>query len=702
MEEAVTQRPRDKRRIDPAGSPNVGRGRVSGKGQGRDLVKRRAIKLFALALVGASWAVGSVPAAAGAAGCPNEALRTGFAAALPECRAYEMVSPPDKANSDVEPRTTIPIRGVVGAEESYAFASVNGLPGSENGGLNIGNVARRGADGWATFLVMPPELNQGTAVPGLPLLLSRNLNQAIVPSRVPLTADSRPGNNLYLRTISPPSLQLITSMPGPVTTNNWLPSQFVGASNDFSRVFFQSGTKLTPDSPELSGLSRSLYEWNGSTLTNIGIPPGQTEPSSTGVVARAVSSDGGRVAFEAAGQVDLRAQGTTIEVSKPAAGVVEPGSGTAEYAGGSTDMSSVFFLSKRNLTADAFTGESSSGQKNLAPNLYRYDVETGGLVDLTVDRADERGANVMGVGANVLVSPAGDVAFFVAGGVLAPGGTVGAANVYRWSAAAGIEFVAQISPTDPWASGFGRHEETMDDVGDAVAFSSIGAPTKETPVGVKEIYHWSTSEGLTCVSCVSGASLKGAELWTKETRLNGGIGAHPMTADGTKVFFSTADRLVPQDTNGKMDAYEWVGGTVHLISTGSGEYDTEFVDATPSGSDVFIETRDRLLGVDRDENTDVYDARVGGGFPEPALSVPCEAEACRPPLEAAPPAPQVGSRSFDGPANSKPTHQKKKQKKHKHHKRRAKHHKKKAKACKAKAKRCPRASHHGSTTGKRG
>jgi len=664
-------------------------------------VKRRAIKLFALAMLGASWAVSAVPATAGAAGCPNEIFRNGLSGQLPECRAYEMVSPPEKWNSDVEPRGNFVFRGVSGVEGGYAFASVNGLPGSENGGLGNGNVAERGPDGWTGSPLMPPETNHGTLLTSPPLLISRDLNQAIVPSRVPLTAGAQPGDNLYLRTVSPPSLRLITPI-APGTTNSLESRFFLGASNDFSRVFFQSSAKLTPDSVDREGLNRyNLYEWNGSSLTNIGILPGETQPISNGIVGSLtpwrhfVSPDGQRVVFTSEG-VYLRDHGTPIEVSKPAPGAGSMSSNEPIFVGASTDISSVYFLSASNLTADAFTGELPSGQQNLAANLYRYDVETGELTDLTVDRADERGAAVM----NAIVAPDGEAAFFVAGGVLAPGGTLGASNLYRWSSGNGIEFVAKVGSADALTILYTDPEATSDDTGDAVAFVSTAAPTGEAPVGVKEIYHWSTSEGLTCVSCAPGGLPIGAEI--PPPSFNGGAGPHPMSADGSKVFFSTTAQLVPQDTNGKMDAYEWAHGEVHLISSGTGEYGAEFLDANPSARDVFFVTRDRLVGADRDENTDVYDAREDGGFPEPPLSIPCEAEACRPPLEAAPPAPQVGSRSFNGPANSKPTHQKKKHKKHKHHKRRAKHHKKKAKACKAKTKRCPRASHHRGTTGKRG
>ena len=42
-----------------------------------------------------------MPAAAAADSCPNAEFRAGYSARLPDCRAWEMVSPVDKANNDV-------------------------------------------------------------------------------------------------------------------------------------------------------------------------------------------------------------------------------------------------------------------------------------------------------------------------------------------------------------------------------------------------------------------------------------------------------------------------------------------------------------------------------------------------------------------------------------------------------------------------
>jgi DNA-binding beta-propeller fold protein YncE len=604
---------------------------------------------------------------------------------LPDGRAYEIATPLEKGHNDVEPRAGtgggVEARGVAGNdEEGMAYFTLNGLPGSEVGTLEIGNVAKRGGNGWTSSVASGPELNQTTLALGAPAMIANDMNKALVFSKVPLAPGALPGTNLYIHTLSPSSYQLVTRQgyggfsPGPV-----------GASNDFSRVFFSSSSSLTPEAPPGES-SNKLYEWDGSALHYVPFLPGKTTPfegnlSTYGPELRPVSEDGSSVIFgaeEGSSQLQIyrRAGGRTVEVSAPNPGVVDPaGPQAATFVGAAADGSSVFFTSIGKLTDDANTGEGSGGEE-LAPNLYRYDVASGRLTDLTVDTtADERGAAV----GKVVVAGSGNAAYFVAEGVLAAGGEVNQPNLYRWSQGGGVEFIAILSPSDGIAGGFER-EAATNASGNAFAFvSTAGLAGRTGAAGIPEIYRYATGEGLACVSCGLGVMKEGAKMPLPSVAIGSG-GGKPLSADGRKVFFTTADGLIPQDTNGKTDAYEWEGGVDSLLSTGTGNSNSYFVDASPSGKDVFISTRDRLVKADTDENIDVYDVREGGGFAEPPGEPgPCEAEACRPPLGAAPASPQLGSQSFTGPANKKHKHHKKKHhKKHKgkHHKGKAKHGKK--------------------------
>jgi hypothetical protein len=105
-----------------------------------------------------------------------------------------------------------------------------------------------------------------------------------------------------------------------------------------------------------------------------------------------------------------------------------------------------------------------------------------------------------------------------------------------------------------------------------------------------------------------------------------------MSSDGRYVFFTTSQSLLPQDTNGLPDVYEYDvdTGELKLISSGTGESGSWFEDASANGSDVFFLTAQKLTGWDTDTLTDLYDARIGGGYPEPpALPVPCDGDACQ-------------------------------------------------------------------------
>jgi hypothetical protein len=162
-------------------------------------------------------------------------------------------------------------------------------------------------------------------------------------------------------------------------------------------------------------------------------------------------------------------------------------------------------------------------------------------------------------------------------------------------------------------------------------------------------------------------------------------------SDGGRLFFDSADALVPQDVNGVEDVYEYerVGGTesageapandscttgsqtynagsegcVSLISSGKkGGEASVFVDASSNGDDVFFTTGDRLVPEDQDSSVDMYDAHVCTSeepcYPE-AVSTPppcTTADSCRvapvpqPALFGAP-----ASATFSGSGNVTPT-----------------------------------------------
>jgi hypothetical protein len=150
-------------------------------------------------------------------------------------------------------------------------------------------------------------------------------------------------------------------------------------------------------------------------------------------------------------------------------------------------------------------------------------------------------------------------------------------------------------------------------------------------------------------------------------------GETSMSDDGEHIFFSTPDALVPEDVNGEAscdpvtagagggitspiksceDIYEWHDGTVSLVSGGVQNKPAVLVGGSHSGRDVFFLTTQQLVGWDGDDSTDLYDARVGGGFPEPPPQPPiCEGESCRGQGSVPIPVPGAGTGVFEGPGN---------------------------------------------------
>jgi hypothetical protein len=163
-----------------------------------------------------------------------------------------------------------------------------------------------------------------------------------------------------------------------------------------------------------------------------------------------------------------------------------------------------------------------------------------------------------------------------------------------------------------------------------------------------EIYRYATAgNSLTCVSCTPAGvtATGGAGLGASGGGSYGPAGnGVPMSSDGSRIFFNSPDPLAPGAIASPpipiglfggltfaSNVYEWENGKVSLISNGRSTTGSSLGGTTPSGNDVFFTTEDQLVPQDSDGYDDIYDARVGGGFPAPAgPTPPCGSpETCR-------------------------------------------------------------------------
>ncbi len=112
-----------------------------------------------------------------------------------------------------------------------------------------------------------------------------------------------------------------------------------------------------------------------------------------------------------------------------------------------------------------------------------------------------------------------------------------------------------------------------------------------------------------------------------------------------RLFFDSSDGLVPQDINNNEDVYEYEpagigscsassstfsegsGGCVGLLSSGTSAFESAFLDASESGSDVFFMTAEALVPGDVDTAYDVYDAHACTSE-SPCLSTPVPSPEC--------------------------------------------------------------------------
>jgi hypothetical protein len=167
--------------------------------------------------------------------------------------------------------------------------------------------------------------------------------------------------------------------------------------------------------------------------------------------------------------------------------------------------------------------------------------------------------------------------------------------------------------------------------GDHMAFVTASRLTSYDNAGHGEMYSYSPASGrVICVSCRPDGRPAKSNAYGSQNGLF-------LTNDG-RVFFSTRDPLVPRDTDGINDVYEYVEGKPQLISSGLGVSTEGFTgfngsQTTPgldsvsaNGTDVYFATYDSLVTQDHNGQViKIYDARTGGGFPAETAPPNCAA-----------------------------------------------------------------------------
>jgi hypothetical protein len=692
----------------------------------------------------AAAALLATPALALSEPCRNESLRGGPSAALPDCRAYEQVTPVDKDGTNPTGGPSFVQATPWG--DGITFFTESGVPGGVGAGEFPFYLSSLGAAGWSTQGLLPtPAAGTVESVLGW----SEDLTQVAVSAR--LLGSEHYG--LFLRDTATGANQLIAEASEAVE----LEPRIDDFTPDGSRVIFENEGQLLPAA--VPG-RMNLYEWNNEThvLSLAGILPageGGAAPaegsfagsyeSTKNNTAHAsgevdytqdtISTEGSRVFFTAAGsgQLYVRENGVeTARVSASRRSVPDPnGPKPAAFMAATPDGSQVFFASCEKLrnesTAVSAPGSlcGSPGSPPQGQDLYRYDVTGGALTDLTVDAnlADSLGADVQGV---LGVSNDGSYVYFVANGMIPGsgatepgscrgGGFEGTCNLYLWhdgetkfitqlDAAGGNENSDAINWEPEFQLGSLKIERTsrVTPEGQTLLFrsqlqltgydnrSSACVETLDPEGRCSELYRFQATGGtasgsFTCVSCdPSGAVPAGAAtLQSMQSAFGSPSATTPpaltrnLSAGGGRIFFETSDPLLsdpllpPQDTNERQDVYEWEapatgscstsaptysvqdGGCLYLISTGTSTANSYFADADVSGENVFFFTESPLVGQDKDQLVDIYDARVDGGLASqsPPAPVICEAEGCKPALHEPPAEVAPATPYFDGPAN---------------------------------------------------
>jgi hypothetical protein len=505
--------------------------------------------------------------------------------ALPDCRAYEMVSPPNKANNSVD---GLKFR-LAPSGERVLFSSQGAFAGTVKKRSGVQYVSHRTPAGWvteSTYAHLPPESDQQL---GDPLDFSANLDAWAGHLAAGLTWQDgeRPtSESIYLGTSSGFFQQVSPTYQragGGIMSSG---SPFLAQSADLSHIVIGTPYRLLPAEdplPEISGTPGNLrlYEISGAggpepkMKLAVEIPAGlngaagcEIDPGFGGVMAQNLnnlSADGSTLFY--ASPLELApgehceaslagpnkyalfartGEAPPIQISSPPLSQCEPSSPchsaapqNVHFYGASADATRAWFTTTQPLV-DSDADQTESPKSN---DLYLARLQGGQLTELVqVSRGEAtdphrgEGAGLQGV---LRLSQDASHAFFVATGVLTTqpnsngasqgeAATEGADNLYAYDSESGeTKFVARL------CSGPGESGSTFD--------NACGSNLESV-----------------------GQALNDTKLW------NGTAVDSDATLDGHYLLFRSFARLTADDTDNAADLYRYDVSTGQLTRVSIG------------------------------------------------------------------------------------------------------------------------------------
>lgn len=442
---------------------------------------------------------------------------------------------------------------------------------------------------------------------------------------------------------------------------------YEGASKDGSKVFFRTNAPLVPSDPNggssITTASASNNSWD---LYEYDLPDDSENPGN-GTLTRISGGPGGAA--------DPNVVCSTVASSNCTNPIATP---SARFI--SVDGGRVYFVTVGSIPGAVNSPPANSSVTNLAGgtavsttvrNLYLYDSSKSGSARW-----------------KFVASLPFSTSSTVTGGINACAtSNTNAAPPISYSASAG-PFIIPNGNSCVFGNQAGTH---------LVLMSAAKLTVDDTDAAVDIYLYDATTDVLTRVSapdpdaggvpytCVTAGSVQcNADLgWSPQigTAYGPSGGAFLNVGDDGSVLFESRVSLVSADVNGsRMDVYQWKEGQLSLVSPGDSDDDSYLSGNSVSGRDVFFATTAAIDPREVDPgDADIYDARIGGGFPPAVATTPCDvlADGCQGAASIAPASPAPASATFSGPGNPAPvkakTHKKKHHKKKNEAGKRARH-----------------------------